>query len=191
MGVIGQAYDQLHRTHRWAYGRQADSELMEAIAGLPRGRAVDLGGGQGRHALALAAEGFDVEVVDSCESALDQLARTAGEEALKVRTTRANLAFYEPTGPLQLVVGALVFHVPARHAARGAAEACGRALAPGGIFYLSIPGYSKATRVLVDEVLSAAHCTMSRCINHVVTPEERPRLGVPRRNETRVLGCKT
>lgn len=191
MSTAGRTYEQLHVDQAWAYGRHADGELMHAVADLPTGRALDLGGGQGRHALALAARGFDVEVVDSSRTALEQLRQAAGAESLSIETVHANVAFYRPRPGLQLVVAALLFHVPARHAAMQAARAAGEALHPGGALYLSVPGYTDRTRRLVSEVLERAGCIRQWCLNHPVTPAERPRLPVPRRNETRALGLKS
>lgn len=190
MSTVSRTYEELHTAQQWAYGRNADAELMQAAAELPPGRAVDLGGGQGRHALALATLGFDVEVVDSCEAALAQLSATARAEGLKLATARANIAFYRPQPGIRLAVGALIFHVPARHASLQAARAVGEALNPGGLFYVSVPGFTRQTRALVRDVLTEARSEVQWCVNHVVTPQERPRLPVPRRNETRALGIR-
>jgi trans-aconitate methyltransferase len=183
-------YEQLHRNNRWAYGEQPDRQLVDAIAGIPPGPAVDLGGGQGRHALYLASLGFDVELVDLSEEALAQAARSAAELGLSLRTVRSNLAFYEPPSGLQVVVGALTFHLPARHASLAAAERLGSALKPGGLLYLSVPGFDDGTAALAQQVLEAAGCSPGRVVKHVVTRAERPRLPVPRRNETRAFGFR-
>ncbi|HEU4867624.1 MAG TPA: class I SAM-dependent methyltransferase [Actinomycetota bacterium] len=184
------SYDELHRTREWAYGEQPDRQLEQALSGSGAGRAVDLGGGQGRHALFLAGLGFDVDLVDLSAEALWQASRAAGTRGLKLRTVRANVAFYEPPPGLDLVVAALLFHVPARHASLAAAERLGAAMNPGALLYLSLPGFDEATRALADELFAAAGCAGGQVLRHVVTPEERPRLPVARRNETRAIGFR-
>lgn len=186
----GHVYEELHATHRWAYGRQADAQLVDAVAELPRGPVLDLGGGQGRHALWLAGEGFDVEVVDSSPTALGQLRQQVAELQVDLSTTAGNVAFYSPSRSVCLVVGALVFHLLAPHAALRTARNCGQAVRKGGFFYLSVPGYDDETRSLATRLLREAGCPPAWCVHHLVTPQERPRLGVPRRNETRALGIK-
>ena len=182
-------YEQLHRTTGWAYGEQPDDLLAEALAGIPPGPAVDLGGGQGRHALYLASRGFAVELVDLSDDALGQARRSAAELGLQVRTVRSNIAFYDPPSALQAVVAALVLHVPARHAALKTAEHVGRSMNQGALFYLTVPGFDEATRGLARDLLAAAGCE-GRVGKHVVTRAERPRLPVPRRNETRAVGFR-
>lgn len=183
-------YDELHRTREWAYGELPDRQLEEAVGGSGAGRAVDLGGGQGRHALFLASLGFDVELVDLSEEALLQASRAAEDRRLQLHTVRANIAYYEPPAGLDVVVAALLFHVPARHACLAAAERLGAAMNPGALLYLSVPGFDEATRSLAAEVCAAAGCAEQQVFSHVVTPEERPRLPVARRNETRALGLR-
>lgn len=183
-------YDQLHRTTRRAYGEEPDRQLVDALAGMPYGPAVDIGGGQGRHALYLASVRFDVELVDLSDEALSEAGRSAAELGVSLRTVRSNLAFYEPPSGLQVVVGALTFHVPARHASLAAAERLGSALNQGGLFYLSVPGFDEGTQALAGQVLKAAGCSGGRVAKHVVTRQERPRLPVPRRNETRAFGFR-
>jgi SAM-dependent methyltransferase len=182
-------YEALHETTEWAYGEQPDLQLVEALRGIVPGDAVDLGGGQGRHALYLASLGFDVELVDLSAAAIAQAQRTASSAGVCLRTRCSNIAFYRPPAGLKVVVAALLFHVPARHSSLEAARAAGSALAEGGLFYLSLPGVEAGTLALASDLLDAAGCE-GRVVKHVVTRQERPRLPVPRRNETRVVGYR-
>lgn len=183
-------YDELHRTRDWAYGEQPDRQLADALVGRSAGKAVDLGGGQGRHALYLSGLGYDVELVDLSEEALLQASRAAKDRGLQLRTVRANVAFYEPPAGLDVVVAALLFHVPARHASLAAAERLGSAMNPGALLYLSLPGFDEAKPALAAELFAVAGCADVEVFRHVVTPEERPRLPVARRNETRAVGFR-
>ena len=183
-------YDELHRTRKWAYGEQPDRQLEDVLVGQGAGRAVDLGGGQGRHALYLAGLGYEVELVDLSDEALLQASRAAEDRGLQLRAVRANVAFYEPPPGLDVVVAALLFHVPARHASMAAAERLGSAMNPGALLYVSLPGFDEATRALTAELFTAAGCDDVRVFRHVVTPEERPRLPVARRNEIRAVGFR-
>lgn len=182
-------YDEVYQ-QRWAYGDKPDPELIHALTDVARGRAVDIGGGQGRNALALAALGFDVAVVDSSSNGLHQATAAAEEQGLSLHVVQSEIARYEPESGLKAVVAALFFHIPSTKTSLRVAERLGGALDPQGIFYLSMPGFTKETVAFVELLLEAAGCKLDWVTKHLVTKKERPRLPVPRRNETRALGIK-
>jgi SAM-dependent methyltransferase len=182
-------YEQIYQFRASVYGTP-DEELMDAMEAVPGGRVLDVGGGQGRHALALAAMGFEVEVVDSAPTGLAQITERAGSLGLSISAVCSDITSYTPQPPLAGVVAALVLHLPSRWASRRAAGNFGRALEPGGLFYLSMPGYSPSTRDLACELLDAAGCEPVCLLKHLVTRMERPDLSVPRRNETRAMGVR-
>jgi 2-polyprenyl-3-methyl-5-hydroxy-6-metoxy-1,4-benzoquinol methylase len=183
-------FDRLYKTEAAAFGWEADSELMCAVAGLAGGRIVDLGGGQGRHCLPLARMGFEVEVVDCSEPALRQVLAEAALERLDVSGACVDVAAYVPPSDVAAVIAALLFHLPAPHRSLRVAECLGAVLRPGGLFYLSLPGYDRDRVRFAGKLLEAAGCSLDRIVNHIVTRGERPRLPVPRRNETRGFGFK-
>ena len=75
-------------------------------ARLPRtGRALDLAGGTGRHALWLAARGLEVTLVDVAPTALRLAEEEAARRGLSVRTVQTDLARDDPpAGPWDVVV---------------------------------------------------------------------------------------
>ncbi|MBH0177365.1 MAG: dihydroneopterin aldolase [Nitrospira sp.] len=62
--------------------------LVEQLHRLPKGTALDLAAGQGRHSLFLASHGYQVDAIDRDETALAQLAATAKSRACSAITTR-------------------------------------------------------------------------------------------------------
>ncbi len=111
--------------------------LVEAIDGFEPGRALDLAGGEGHNAVWLAQQGWEVEVVDWSDVALDKgrdLARRAG---VTVWFTREDLRqWWPPAESYDLVVIAYL-HIPymERHgvwrAAAGAVRREGRLVVIG------------------------------------------------------------
>jgi trans-aconitate methyltransferase len=183
-------YAEIYRSRTWAYSDKPDPELIKALIGFPRGRAIDLGGGQGRHALALAALGFDVVLVDSVAEGLHQASAAADERGLPMEVVQSDAAHYEPEGQVDLIVAGLLFHLIAERTAKRIAAKLGESLRRRGLFYLSIPGYSKDTVAYLQALIEAAGCSEQWMAKHLVTRKERPRLQVPRRNESRALGRK-
>lgn len=70
--------------------------LVERLAELPRGRALDLACGAGRNALRLAEAGYEVEAVDVSGVAIERARATARERGLAVDWRVADLDDFEP-----------------------------------------------------------------------------------------------
>jgi tellurite methyltransferase len=106
--------------------------LASLDAVLPRrGRALDVGGGSGRHALWLARRGLEVTLTDVSDVALERAARLARAEGLSLATVQADLE----TGPLPPGVWDLILCLYFLH--RPLFPALAAALAPGGILVVA------------------------------------------------------
>ena len=70
--------------------------LVERLAELPRGRALDIACGAGRNALCLAESGYEVEALDISGVAIERARGTACERRLKVDWRVADLDDYVP-----------------------------------------------------------------------------------------------
>jgi SAM-dependent methyltransferase len=104
------------------------SAFVAALDGLlPRsGRALDVAGGAGRHALWLARRGLDVTLADVSDVALARAAAAAREEGIPLATLEVDLeAAPLPAGPWDLVLCTYFLHRPLFRAFPGV-------LAPGG-----------------------------------------------------------
>lgn len=89
--------------------------VLEHIRGLPKGsRLLDLAAGQGRHAIPLARDGYDVTAVDISETGLARLTGFAEREGLAVRTVARDLDDENALAGLGPFGGALIsFYKPA------------------------------------------------------------------------------
>jgi SAM-dependent methyltransferase len=140
-----EGWNRRYATSELVWTAEPNRFLVEEVAGLAPGRALDLGAGEGRNAVWLARQGGQVTAVDFSEVGLDkarQLAETAG---VTVELVCAD-ATQPVVGAFDLVV-VLYLHLPAddrRRAYRNAAAA----VAPGGT--LLIVGHDSTT--LVDGV---------------------------------------
>lgn len=70
--------------------------LVERLADLPRGRALDLACGAGRNALCLAEAGYEVEAMDVSGAAIDRARAAARERGLAVDWRVADLDDFAP-----------------------------------------------------------------------------------------------
>lgn len=117
------------------HARAPSAFIRRWLPRVPRGRALDVAMGEGRHALALAAEGFAVLGVDRSAAAVDAARREAAARGLPLETRVLDLAQH---GLAPLVARdrgaglsfALIVNV--NYLQRDLLPALGGALAPGG-----------------------------------------------------------
>jgi len=96
------------------YGTEPSRLLVDQQHWLPTtGRALDLAGGSGRHALWLAHRGLDVTLTDISSQGL-QIARQRAEvSGLQIKCVEIDLEENRfPTGPWDVVVSCLYLHRP-------------------------------------------------------------------------------
>ena len=109
---------------RWS--GKPNASLVEEVAGLEPGTALDLGCGQGGDAIWLAAQGWRVTATDIAQSALDVAAQHAAEAGVSVTWERHDLADSLPAGPFDLVAASFLHsdvELPRARILRAAADA--------------------------------------------------------------------
>jgi SAM-dependent methyltransferase len=109
--------------------------LVEEVAAVTPGRALDLGAGEGRNAIWLAGLGWRVTAVDFSAVALEKAGRIAASRGVEIDWVHADLGDYRPEPAAFDLVLLLYLHLPWREMASvlGRARA---ALAPGGTLLL-------------------------------------------------------
>jgi SAM-dependent methyltransferase len=110
----------------------ANRFLVDEVAELTPGRALDVACGEGRNAVWLAERGWEVTGVDFSDVALAKAAALAAEREVQVDWVQADLLEYEPEPRTFALVAVLYLHVVAakRRAILGRAAA---AVAAGGV----------------------------------------------------------
>lgn len=111
------------------------NDLVAAeLDGLSPGTAVDLGAGEGRHAVWLAEQGWTVTAVDFATAGLARGRRAAEERGVQVAWEVADVVTWRPNQPVDLVLIAYLHLVaPERRRVHRAAV---ESLAPGGTLLL-------------------------------------------------------
>lgn len=85
--------------------------VVEEVAGLEPGTALDVACGEGRNAVWLAEQGWSVTGVDFSSVALDRARDMAAEHQVEIEWVEADLTVWEPAEGYDLVVVAYV-HLP-------------------------------------------------------------------------------
>ena len=120
----------------WAFGLEPNDFLREQVAALPaRGRVLCLAEGEGRNAVWLAQQGFDVTGVDTSGVGLAKARALAESRGVTIATIVADLATFDPGVEAWDAIVSIFAHVPA-DVRRRVHAAIPRALRPGGVLLL-------------------------------------------------------
>jgi SAM-dependent methyltransferase len=128
-------WDQAYASSELIWTARPNVFVVEELAALPPGRALDLGTGEGRNAVWLAERGWRVTAVDFSPVGLAKAARLAESRGVTVEWTEADLRGYQPAAAGYDLVLLAYLHLPHPDftALLGRAAA---ALAPGGTLLL-------------------------------------------------------
>lgn len=135
--TLSDAYwNQRYASEGLAYGEAANEFLSVMANRLPRaGQALDIGAGEGRNALFLAARGLDVLAVDQSQVGMSKAERLAQQRGLELRTHAVDLQHFDAEAGSFDVVSSIFVHLPA--ALRSTVhQRVVRWLKPGGLFVL-------------------------------------------------------
>ena len=126
---------------------EPDEELEAFIDQVPLGRALDLGMGEGRNALWLAARGFQVVGVDRSEEAVARAQERARQRGLHLEAHVADIRTFPITpASYSLILASAVLHFLLPVEVRDLARRIQAGLQPGGVLIASVftvddPGY--------------------------------------------------
>jgi len=131
-----QTWDERYAAAERVWSAGPNREVEAVVAGWPPGRALDLGAGEGRHALWLAERGWQVTAVDFSAVGIDRGRQEAAHRSLDVEWVVADVTEWQPApGTLFDLVLVAYLHIPQDVFSR-----LGQWLAPGGA--LVVVGHS-------------------------------------------------
>jgi 2-polyprenyl-3-methyl-5-hydroxy-6-metoxy-1,4-benzoquinol methylase len=140
---VGLFWSKIFGGNKPIFTEQPNALLVSAIQGLKPGRALDFGMGQGRNAVFLAQQGWDVTGFDPAEEAVRIANRNAASVEVKIRTIVARDDQFDfDAAQWDLIVVTYVRDLTARDAA-----VFRRALKPGGMVVYE-NGWSAGNAVL-------------------------------------------
>lgn len=88
-------WDERYAEEEYAYGKQPNDFLVENFKVIPKGKVLSLAEGEGRNAVFLAQQGYDVTAVDGSSVGLEKAQKLAQEKGVKITTIQADLDSYE------------------------------------------------------------------------------------------------
>ena len=124
------AWDERYAARGLVWAAGPNTVVVDEVAGLTPGRAIDLAGGEGRNALWLAEQGWDAELVEFSGVALEKARAIAEQRGVTVTTTLADATAGPDLRPADLVL-VCYLQLPAEPLARALGHAASL-VAPGG-----------------------------------------------------------
>lgn len=124
-------WDQRYAGAELIWTAEPNRFVVEELAGERPGRALDLGTGEGRNAIWLAEQGWQVTAVDFSQAGLAKASRLAGSRNVTVGWVQADLRDYQPAEASYDLVLLAYIHLAAAEFA-GLLKTAATALAPGG-----------------------------------------------------------
>lgn len=128
-------WDERYDQPGYLYGKEPNDFLREVASRIPTGPVLCLAEGEGRNAVFLAEQGYDVTAVDQSTVGLAKAKRLAEERGVQIRTDVADLERYEIPPDTYAGIVSIWCHVPPPLRKRLHAAVV-RGLVPGGAFVL-------------------------------------------------------
>lgn len=88
-------WDEEYNTEDYVYGREPNDFLKDNYSSIPSGRVLCLAEGEGRNAVFLAKQRYDVTGVDVSSVALDKAEKLASEHGVTVELICADLTAFD------------------------------------------------------------------------------------------------
>lgn len=128
-------WDERYGGEGYFYGTQANDFLARHYTEIPAGEVLCLAEGEGRNAVFLAEQGYQVTAVDASMVGLSKAAKLAAQRGVAINTVHADLADFDLGKARWSGIVAIFCHLPP--ALRQLVHAqLAEALAPGGVLLL-------------------------------------------------------
>ena len=89
--AAGEQWDKRFSRDMYLYGKEPVEFLRSRIGNLPKGKALCLAAGEGRNAVYLAGQGYDVTAMDPSPKGLEKAAALAAERGVSIKTEVGDL----------------------------------------------------------------------------------------------------
>ncbi len=128
-------WDARYAEEGWAFGTRPNDFLREQAHYLPPGRVLCLAEGEGRNAVWLAQQGYDVTAVDLSSRGLQKAKRLAADRRVRITVIEADLASFLIKANSWTGIVSIFAHVTSPVRRRVHASVL-TGLTPGGVFLL-------------------------------------------------------
>jgi len=128
-------WDERYSSDSYAYGTEANDFLTEMVNKLPKGKVLCLAEGEGRNAVWLAQQGYQVTAVDASKVGLQKAERLAEERQVTITTVHKDLADFDFGINQWDAIVSIFCHLP-QELRRKVHRRCVEGLCSGGVMLL-------------------------------------------------------
>ena len=128
-------WDERYSAEEYAYGKTANTFLQDKYHHIPKGKVLSLAEGEGRNAVFLARQGYQVTAVDASRVGLDKARKLAEEHQVNIECIHADLTQFDLGENHWDGIVSIFCPLPAM-ARRKLYQNLQHALKPGGVFLL-------------------------------------------------------
>ena len=128
-------WDERYSAEDYAYGTEPNDFLAAHAHMLPKGRVLSLAEGEGRNAVFLAGQGYEVTAVDQSSVGLSKARQLAERKGVSIETIVADLAEFDIEAQAWEGIVSISAHVP-RSIRKGLHRRVVDGLKPGGVLLL-------------------------------------------------------
>lgn len=128
-------WDERYALDGWAFGTDPNEFLLQEAHRLPPGRILCLGEGEGRNAVHLADQGYEVVGVDRSQVGMDKAQALAADRGVFIETVVCSIEDFELNEGEWEGIVSVFFHLPPELRAK-IHRSVVRGLAPGGVLVL-------------------------------------------------------
>jgi tellurite methyltransferase len=107
-------FNKAYQQEKYYWGEQPSKFVNIILKYITKGKALDLGAGEGRNAIFLAKKGFDVTAVDISQVGLDKIYDWSNKLGLTVETELADLKAFRIRDFYDLIISNATFHFLAK-----------------------------------------------------------------------------
>lgn len=133
-------WDEEYKAEEYVFGKEPNAFLVDCLPSVRVGKALCLGEGEGRNAVYLARQGFDVTAVDISPNGLKKAQKLARQNGVRLNTVLADVQDYRIEADAWDLIIIFFMHLPAvTRAILHARVVAG--LHPGGVYILE--GFSQ------------------------------------------------
>jgi len=105
-------WDQRYSAEEYIYGKDPNEFLANAVSKIPKGKVLCVAEGEGRNAVFLAQQGYEVVAVDSSSVGLEKALKLAKERGVTIQTVVSDLANFNIEPESWDGVVSIFAHVP-------------------------------------------------------------------------------